>query len=315
MMQKQLIISLGKLTLFIVLLTMIIFAVKSFVLSGLQEKDMFSTLFQPKKAAQRNIYFTGTSRTRCAINDSLLNNSNSKYLFYNGGLGYGTFISNVAFANKLMQRIDSPVIFIELSIVNGRMPYTFSLVSDPLNTLSTMWPMVRATNLNDMYHIYGPFAEQYFIDYINLKPYLKLYKNNYIPVDFFGQLKKYNSLQYDPGSFLSEEEIKNAGMEKAVVPESYKTIIKELLAKAKQTNSQIFFALPVCISNPEEKKRLLDIYSTIPEKNRLLYSSQFLKEINNSAYLADEMHLNVKGADIYTNYIKEQIEERFGDLH
>ena len=313
-MKKRLFISLGKLLLFISLLTAIIFTVKRLVLSGLKEKDIFDTLYQTKKKSERRFYFTGTSRMKCAVNDSLLNDQGSNNRFFNAGLGYGTFISNVVLANKLMSSIDSPVIFIELSVANGRMPYTFSLVSEPANTVSSMWPLLRKTNFTDVYHIYGPFAEHYFIDYINLKPYLKLYKSNFMLADFFGQLKKYNVLQYNPQSFLTESEIKNAGFKNVIVPESYRTIIKELITKAHETNSHIFFVLPISISNAEEKKRLLDIYSIIPEKNKLSYSSSFLKKISDPAYLADEIHLNIKGADIYTNYIKEVINERFGSF-
>lgn len=310
-MQKHLFSSLGKLTVFVALIAAIIFTVKTIVLSGFNKKDIFSTLYQPKKEKIRSFYFTGTSRMKCAINDSLLNKSLSNYQFFNAGLGYGTFISNAVLANKLMNSVDSPVIFIELSVANGRMPYTFSLVSEPVNTISAISPLLQKARLEDIYHIYGPFAENYFTDYINLKPYLKLYADKYELSDFFGQLKKYGSLQYYPQSFLTEEDMKDSQLKQTMVPASYLTIIQQLLTKAEQTGSQIIFSLPVCISNSEEKKRLLAIYSIIPERNKLLYSSSFLKSINNPAYLADEIHLNVTGADIYTNYIKEVISEKF----
>jgi hypothetical protein len=296
---------------FVVTITAIIIAVKTIVLSGLKEKNIFTTLYQPKKEKIRSFYFTGTSRMKCAINDSLLNKSLSNCQFFNAGLGYGTFISNAVLANKLMSSVDSPVIFIELSVANGRMPYTFSLVSDPANTVSSLAPFIKETTLEDVYHIYGPFTESYFIDYINLKPYLKLFSGNYVLTDFFGQLKKYDSLQYDPQSFLTEEDLTITDAMNADVPSTYHYIIQQILTKAEQTNSRIVFSLPVCISDPEEKKRLLAVYSTIPEKNKLHYSSAFLKEINKPGHLADAMHLNVKGADIYTNYIKQVIQEKF----
>ncbi|RXK60832.1 SGNH/GDSL hydrolase family protein [Lacibacter luteus] len=308
-MQKQLTISLGKLALYLVLVGVIIFVVKKVALSGLQQKDMFSTLYQPQEKAERYVYFTGTSRTQCAINDSLLNNGTDRYLFFNAGFAYGTFISNIALANKLMNRIDSPVIFIELSVANGRMPVTFSLVSEPANMLSSMWPLLQTTSFKDVYHVYGPFTENYFIDYINLKPYLKIYNSNYTLSDYFGRSKKYDSLQNHPGTFLLHNDLTNTAIDPAAVPESYRIMIEQLLVKAEQTNCRIFFTLPVCINNTEEKERLLAIYNSIPEKNKLHYSSSFLQEINNPAYLADDIHLNVKGAEVYTNYVKETITE------
>lgn len=248
---------------------------------------------------------------KCAINDSLLNKSFRQFRFFNTGLGYGTFISNAVLANKLMSSVDSAVIFIELSIANGRMPYTFSLVSDPANTVSAMWPLVKTTTLEDLYHIYGPFAENYFIDYINPKPYLKLSSGTYKLTDFFGQMKKYESLQYHPGSFLTAEDFKPVEAGQTDIPASYHTMLQQVLTKAEQTNSQVIFLLPISISNPEEKKRLLDIYRIIPDKNKLHYDTSFLKAINNPLYLADEMHLNVTGAELFTNYIKEVITDKF----
>ncbi len=310
-MQKKLFSSLGKLIVFVATIAAIIVAVKTIVLSGLKEKSIFNTLYQPKKEKARSFYFTGTSRMKCAINDSLLNESFSSYQFFNAGLGYGTFISNAVLANKLMSSVDSPVIFMEISIANGRMPYTFSLVSDPANTVSSLVPLVKETTLEDVYHIYGPFTESYFIDYINLKPYLKLFSGNYMLTDFFGQLKKYETLHYSPQSFLTEEDFEDSPVQKTTIPASYLAIIQQLLSKAEQTGTSIIFSLPVCISNPEEKERLLAVYKLLPENNKLHYSSAFLKEINKPAYLADEMHLNVTGADVYTNYIKEVITEKF----
>lgn len=306
-MQKQLIISLGKLLLYLVLTAAIIITVKRTALSGLQQKDLFGTLYQPQQKAERYIYFTGTSRTKCAINDSLLNAGEDAYLFFNAGFGYGTFISNMVLANKLMNQIDSPVIFIELSVANGRMPETFSLVSDPSNTLSTIAPLLQNPSFKDVYNVYGPFTENYFIDYINLKPYLKLYKSNYTLTDFFGQTKKYAVLQKDPGTFLLQEDLERAAKTKTVIPSSYSTMIGHLLAKAEQTRSRIIFTLPVCMNNAEERERLLAVYNSLPKKNKLFYSESFLQEINNPSYLADDIHMNIKGADVYTNYIKKAV--------
>lgn len=300
-------ISFFKLTVFVVLIALVTFSIKGIVLSRLKEKNIFNAVYKSQHAVSGNFYFIGSSRTRCAVNDSLLNKSFTRFRFINTGLGYGTFISNAVLANKLMKSIDSAVIFIELSVANGRMPYTFSLVADPLHTISAIWPLVKTTTLEDMYHIYGPFAENYLIDYINPKPYMKLSAGNYRLTDFFGQMKKYESLPYHPVSVLTAEDFKTIQTVQADVPVIYHTILKQLLETATQTNSRIVFLLPVCISNGEEKNRLLAIYKIIPENNKLYYNTSFLKTINNPLYLADDMHLNVKGADIYTNYLKEII--------
>lgn len=308
-MQKNLLPSISKLIVYLFIAASVSFVIKTIVLSRLKEKDIFHAVYKPTQSAGKSFYFIGTSRMKCAINDSALKESFPQFGFFNTGLGYGTFISNALLATKLMNSIDSAVIFIELSIANGRMPYTFSLTSDPANTVTAIWPLVKTTTLEDLYNIYGPFAENYFIDYINPKPYLKLVSGNYQLNDFFGQMKKYETLQYNPGTILTDADFRQADSGKTEVPSSYHTILQELLAKAKQTNSHIFFSLPIAISNPEERKRLFAIYKILPQRNKLLYSSSFLKKINNPAYLADEMHLNVQGADIYTNYIKEILPE------
>ncbi len=308
-MQKPLTISLGKLVLYLFLVGVIIFAVKKISLSGLQQKDMFSSLYQPKQKAERYVYFTGTSRTQCAINDSLLNNSTNRYRFFNAGFAYGTFISNIALANKLLNKVDSPVIFIELSVANGRMPVTFSLVSEPLHTFSSIWPMLENTSFKDVYHVYGPFTENYFIDYVNLKPYLKIYNSNYKLNDYFGHTKKSVALKENPGTFLLHKEVTDTVINNKPVPQSYLIMIEQLLSKAKLLNSHIIFTLPLCINNTEEKERLLSIYKNIPAENKLLYSSTFLQEINNPAYLADDIHFNVKGAEVFTRYMSEAVIE------
>ncbi|MFY7840888.1 MAG: SGNH/GDSL hydrolase family protein [Lacibacter sp.] len=308
-MQKQLTISLAKLLLYLFFTAAIIFTVKKITLSGLKQNDLFSKLYQPGIKAERYVYFLGTSRTKCAINDSLLNSNSTPYRFFNSGFGYGTFISNIVLANKLMNQIDSAVIFIELSVANGRMPYTFSLVSDPSNTFASMWPVLQKTSFKDVYHVYGPFFENYFIDYINLKPYLKLYRSKYELTDFFGQTKKYVSLQNNPGTFLLQEDLNNTLKKPAEIPSSYRIMIAQLLAKAENANTHIVFTLPVCMNSAEEKERVLAVYNSLPKKNKLVYSNAFLQQINNPNYLSDDIHLNVKGADVYTNYMKETLVE------
>ncbi len=312
-MQQPFTISLGKLVVYIAIVCVIIFAVKKFSFSGFQQSDLFAMLYQSKQKNKRPVYFTGTSRTQCGVNDSLLNSNSTRFCFFNAGFGYGTFISSVAFANKVLDRIDSPVIFIELSIANGRMPATFSLVAEPQHMFATLWPLLQHSSLKDLHYVYGPFSEQYFFDFINLKPHLKIYKSNYKVQEFFGYLKKKDALKNNPGTFLLHNEVYNSESDAMAVPAFYTRMINGLLSKAERLNSRIIFTLPLCMSNLEEKKRLLAIYKNIPAANKLDYSSSFLRKINNPAYLADDIHLNETGAAIYTNYLNEKISVMAGD--
>jgi hypothetical protein len=301
-----------KLMLYIICMAVIITAVKTFVLSPLPGNNLFTALYEHGDSSKRSIFFTGTSRTKAAINDSLLNSNSKLYHYHNAGLGYATFLSNSVLAHKLMNRIDAPVIVMELSIANGRMPYTFSMVSEPIHTVRTLRPLYGNTSLNDIFYIYGPFTEQYLIDYINIKPFLKLFINKYSFADFTG-LKKYtNTINYNPGTVITPQSLKEPLPLNADYPPHYAEVINRLIQKAESTGAILFFALPVCMAEGDEKNRLLRVYHSIPEKYKLHYSAVFLKQINNRQYLNDAQHLNVKGAVIYSEFISSFINEKLG---
>ncbi len=309
MKQQSLYQSFYKLAFFTVLMATVIVAVKTMVLKKLQVNNVFTAVYKPKQTGTTNIYFIGTSRTKCAIDDSLLNNDLPQVQCFNAGLGYGTFISNAVLAQKIMRTVQHATVIIELSVANGRMPDHFSLLCDPATTATAMWPLVQTTTLKELYHVYGPFTETYLTDYINPKPYMKLYTGSYQLKQLFGQQKKHDSLNYNPGTFLTAANIASAATA-ATLPDVYHTILQRLLSTAKQTNSQVLFVLPLTISDPAEKKRLLNLYNNISAAHQLRYSDSFLRSINNPAYLADAIHLNATGAVVYTNYVKEWIERK-----
>ncbi len=60
--------------------------------------------------------------------------------------------------------------------------------------------------------------------------------------------------------------------------------------------------MPLAFSSIEEKTELLPLYNSIPLKNKLNYSKEFLKEICQTKNLYDNIHFNTNGSLVYTNY-------------
>ena len=302
--------SLIKLTLFLVFIVVVVTGTRRASTYRWRSKDHFTQFYVPDNHSSKPVYIIGTSRTMHGVNDSLLNAKFPQAKFLNAGMGYGTLISSAVIAGKIMERIPGSVLFIELSLANGRTPNYFTMMAEPTVTIPKLWKWAQDAGVNELHRVYIPFAENYVYDYIYLKPYLKLAAGKSSLQDYYGRIKRYESLQYDPGTFLKSSDLKNSTASCINQPRIYNRIISQLLQQATATNCQIFFFLPICMDMNYEKNRLICVFNQIPEQYKIRYTEQYLTAISKPEYLADGIHFNVQGAEVFTQNLIDFIRQR-----
>lgn len=310
-MKQTLAASFFKLIVFAGFILFVVIAVRSAVMRQSGKGDLFTSYYITPEKNKKKVYFIGTSRTMRAVNDSMLNALMPQLHFVNAGMGYGTFNGTAIIAQKIMEQAPASTLFIELTLANGRTPDHFSMIADAGTTFTALQNRAQHASFTELRNIHLPFAENYIYDYIYLKPYLKLLTGNASASDYFGRVKRYETLTQQTNTFLSSTDLHQLHEPCDTIPDIYTQIIKQLLQTAAATHSEIIFYLPVCMDMQVEKNRLLCVYNSLPQQNRLPYSTAFLSEISKPQNLADGIHFNVNGAAIFTNYLYEFIKNGF----
>lgn len=302
--------SLVKLGTFFVILALVIIGVRKATDRKMGDSDYFNKFYLPAKPTKKNAYFIGSSRTRNSVNDSLLNAQFPQINFLNAGMGYGTFLSSTIIANKIMQRAPGSIIFVELSLANSRIPKRFSLIASPAETLSNIWHCAYDAPISDWHKVYIPFIENYVYGFLYLKPHVKLLSGQASLNNYFGWTKRMETMNHVPTTFIHAKDFEDSGMSVNKIPTVYYRMIHQLLRKANATKSTVLFYLPICMDKDFERNRVLAVFNTIPKTNTMVYTNTFLSEICTSQNVADSIHLNVRGANIFTNNILDFISKR-----
>ncbi len=291
-----------KLLLFFVMVSGIVFGFKHLCFQVLGVKNIPEALFQPKDNFKRTLYFVGSSRTKYGINDTLIEKRLKNIKVVNAGVLSANFLSSTMLALEILSMDSNSTLCIELGVVNGKAPSQISMLVETRYLHSTFESNLQESSLEDLYKIYSPYYEAYFFDFFSIKPYLSyLLSNESISsLTQFGVHNKNLNL-------LPFHSIKCGDLNKDYAKPShnffiYKNLIKLIIEKSKLLNCRVYFYLPPHTASPEEKERLIEVFKLIPIENRIIFNCEFLAALRNPEWMADEEHLNVKGASFYSSF-------------
>ncbi len=299
-MNAILIKSTFKLLLFFVLVSGIVFGIKHFCFQVLGIKSIPESIFQPKDNFKSTLYFVGSSRTKYGINDTLIERRLKNIKVVNAGVLSANFLSSTMLALEILSMDSNSTLCIELGVVNGKAPTQISMLVETRYLHSTFESNLQESSLEDLYKIYFPYYEAYFFDFFSIKPYLSyLLSNESISslTQFGVHNKNLNLLPY--------HSIKCGDLNKDYAKPShdfiiYENLIKLILEKSKISNAKVYFYLPPHTTSDEQKERLIQLFKLIPIENRINFNCEFLAALRNPMLMADEGHLNVKGASFYS---------------
>jgi hypothetical protein len=249
-------------------------------------------------------YFIGSSRTRCSIDDSLLNSRFSGAGFVNIGIDNGTFIFNKIVADKIMQNGQPEVLFIELSVINARLPSAYRLLTNGNDIIKALTPLMKGATIDDTRKIFWPMVERAFLSQTRLGPEIK---------SIFGGSAINGRLGFSHSAIITAKspsvipaKLLADKQDAPAVHPLYGQIINELTLKAQQTGTRLVFFIPPAMKTTEEKEVLTAVFNSIPRENKVLYDQEFLAGLNDKALFKDEIHLNTTGSQVYTNYLADQ---------
>jgi len=248
----------------------------------------------------RAIYLLGTSRVYCSLNPEIFRESFPEFQIYNIAAGSSTFLHNYQTLKLLMQRRDSNIYLVEFTILK--------------KNNSSYGPIARNEAL------FMPKKEEYrysrfwrYEDWknkltheIHLKSFLAVVGNRHE-----NQMNAF-SLRSDTAtgakeSLLTLSDIQLRPLENDSIFAPY---LVELLDLAEATHSHLFFFLPPVSDSKWEYEQILPGYASLPDANKINYSTDFIHTIQDTALLFDKNHHNRNGAQIISNYFLTELEKR-----
>lgn len=254
------------------------------------------------KIDNAEIYFIGSSRTRRAINDSMLNARFKNNNFVNIGMDNCTFLFNKVIADKLLDAGNVKTLFIELSVINSRLPAIYSQVATDKDIFGTIVPLINQGGINDFRKIFWPILEQVSLSKARLGPAIRKFLPEQTVDGKLGFAGAYDTTKTISEHYLTEADLVK-GYGKKIHP-LYLQLVTELIAKAKLTGANIVFFISPAIKTEAEKEVLLSMYNLVPPEHRLVYEQSFLNKIHQRGFFMDETHFNTQGSFLFTEYLQ-----------
>lgn len=297
--------SIIKLALIIFMLSTLIIGTKQFSSYWIGNNSDFSEILkQIEESKDTSFYFIGSSRVRANINTTIIKDYFEKQAF-NCGVNASTFLSNCLLANFLIQDQKPKVIIIELALFKTNLPKAFFNFSDAANFdfLSNINLLMRQESLLNQIPIILQVYSHYFAEKILIgseaRKIIGLYREEVNPM---GAVARHNQYYDSNAPFLTYEELEEYKnfYSQVTLQENMSQTLSQI---AVQNNAKVKFILPISYNNEQEKKVLIPIYHALPDSLKITYPKAFFTEINKAQYLADNIHLNSKGADKHTQLL------------
>jgi hypothetical protein len=215
--------------------------------------------------ARRRYYFLGSSRTMFSINDSVLNSRYTNSRFVNTGMYGCTFLFNKILADKLLNSGGKKTLFIELSVINARVPPSWRFVLNNSEVRRSVFPLMKKAGMDDIRHIFSPFLERITFSRARISPEIREILD---PVTIRKQIGYKESRE--KGEDVSRWFAGNIDIpgKRINIHPLYSQIMNEIISKSKQTNSRILFYLSPVFGSRDEKETLTAIFDMIPAENK-----------------------------------------------
>ena len=269
------------------------YGVKSYLGEHLQSK-----LNDPKKL----IYFLGSSRMQFGIRTKMLNDMFNDVQFFNLGTDGGLFLNNIILADALFETKKPNVIIIELSsLKNSLTPNVQEICT--FKKLSYITNSIKTNQLNlDFINFKLKCYANFFKNELNLSEELwHLMKSNRAELFEYRDLKR----SYDVGAstILTKEMLSQNLLITLYEQRLILSSIHYLTQKAEQTNTSIFFLLPLTMRSPDERALIIPVFNALTNNLKVIYPDSLLVSIHDKKYLADSNHLNALGAEAFTSFL------------
>ncbi len=296
--------SILKLLLYVLAIFFFIATVKIAVFNSIVKRPTFKPFFQ-SKVSDSSCYFIGSSRIRESFDEKLMKEKNSGTTFHNLGINALSMNYSLILANKIISKTNNNIIFIEVSRFKPyRSPrcydiFNYSDIGEGLKIYLNSVDKKTFSEFKTFITDVGEFTFNFFslIEELSIisNPNIGITNlaNSRIEKNYLGES---NNIVYT-NQFDFDTTNKNENFNKYCYNEIINTI-----TVAEKKNIKVLFLLPLAFSSIEEKTELLPLYNSIPLKNKLNYSKEFLKEICQTKNLYDNIHFNTNGSLIYTNY-------------
>lgn len=265
--------------------------------------------------SSKTIYFIGSSRTKSSVNDEIINSKlKSPWEVINLGVASSTITQHYLLAEFLAGKKGEKIFYIELSGFrrehSSNVAVSHFLMNLPAGT-SDYYASVDSIvgSGNDLSASFQQIQRAVFnrfkVAQVSLKALLGVYPKcqehfGYKPL---GQLRK-----SDAGPLLTPFHF---GQYSKTVPsfeiESYISAFRNLENRFR--NLKIYFVLPFTSYRSQEREAMIPSYLKLPDNAKVVYPAYLYRQLSNSSVLADNNHLNSKGAEFYTAFLIDYLQK------
>ncbi|MBS7562912.1 hypothetical protein KHS38_00730 [Mucilaginibacter sp. Bleaf8] len=301
--------SVFKLILFTSIISLIAFCfIRQYATS--RKNTLIYTFFrQSLQATDTSYYFIGSSRVQTSIDPEVLKQTLGNKHIYNAGISGGTLLSNCIIARRLMQNKSPKVLFIELTPMLPEVPDYLLKHQDDLNLeiFGTANQLLSHLNFLSKCRLLLQLANKYVTSKLFIVDEVRnLMRINVEKTEgHFGFQPISENKYHSVTPFLKFQDFNNYNDKGSVA--RYQQYINELLKLGHQSNSKIVFFLPVTFRSEDEKETTIPIYKSLPDSTKLQMPEVLLKSMENASYLADNNHLNLAGAKVYSHLLAVQL--------
>ncbi|WP_299460123.1 hypothetical protein [uncultured Microscilla sp.] len=257
-------------------------------------------------------FFLGSSRIQCGVNPDIIKKKLGQDKVYNLAVGGATFLNSCIIAQHLIQTKGRKTIFIELANIHKKFPEHIFLICQAfgINLPKALHQLVKGFDLKRQVEIQTHYLEQaaFFTASVkNTVQSLVNYKNSQQPIGFQAYTQN-NCLSVE--SFISINEVSNPLASQPYTHE-HKLLIDYLTLLAKQYHTRIIFLLPINFVDSTRKQQILEVYHHLPSHQKVVYTADFIQQMQQARFLKDAQHLNQWGAQKYTELLCPLIKPYF----
>ncbi|AWL10315.1 hypothetical protein HME7025_02475 [Aquirufa nivalisilvae] len=253
----------------------------------------------------------GSSRFQRGVDINLLKGALSKWNIMHLGLAGNTLAQTLYLANLFKELPGNKVVIIELTPYKRTFPESFKYAGAYLNIpnfLENYYRYISASRHDNFTLPILNYQEFYFWNTLTeIQNQLKVIfkgENNYkvIPIGFVPSSDaNCNSV----GSFLTTRDLSHyssSGLNKTMWSK-----INNLLNQQKERDFKVIFVLPITSRREGEYIQEIPVFNKIPIDSKWQYDDVFLEQMAKPLNLADNNHLNVRGAYVYSQGLLKYI--------
>ncbi|EAY31936.1 hypothetical protein [Microscilla marina] len=257
-------------------------------------------------------FFLGSSRVQCGVNPDIIKKKLGQDKVYNLAVGGATFLNSCIIAQHLIQTKGHKTIFIELASIHKKLPEHIFLICQEfgINLPKALHRLVKGFDLKRQLEIQTHYLEQAAFLTASVKNTVQVllnYKNPLPPIGFQAHTQN-NCLSIQ--SFINDNEVLNPLAYPPYIKE-HKLLIDYLTLLAQHHHARIIFLLPINFVDSTRKKQALEVYHHVPPHQKVVYTADFIQQMQQARFLKDAQHLNQWGAQKYTELLCPLIKPHF----